>query len=680
MVQRDRLIFDNIFAHHFGNQETICPAGTAPKSPEWQNASRRGGGVVDSDEQRLKALRQRAEALAQDHLSEESISDKTLSPAQAVKMLHELRVHQIELEMQNEELRQAQLRLDAERERYYDLYELAPVGYLSVSENGLILQANLSAAKLLREARNQLEKQLFNNFIAPSDQETYYLLRRQLLDTRQTQTCELKMAPKGGQPFWVKLTVNLAQDDDTPREFRIVINDINERKRAELALCESELRFRQLFEKNSAVMLLIDPVSGQILEANKSAIAFYGYPSKTLIGMSINGINVRLPQHIAEETQKVEQKGDNYFHRQQRLATGEVREVEVHSTPISIGDRIELMSIVHDISDRTRAEFALRQSEQALRVGEKQMEIVQRISGTGSWTYNLATNDIWGSAEGMRIFGFPPVAGMFPFDRFEACIAEQDREAVHQRLMGLIHEGGEYDLEFTIMPADGSAARITHSVATLEHDAQGKPLMVLGFVQDITQARMMEERVRQLAFLDPLTALPNRRLLLDRMGQALAANQRSDNYGALMFLDLDNFKPLNDEHGHGIGDALLMEVAVRLLSCVRAVDTVSRIGGDEFVVLLGDLTTDHADAVEQTKKLAEKIRSALAETYLLPASSKSQTIEHHGSASIGVVLIEPQHKSAEGLLKFADAAMYQSKAAGRNRVTFMIERRTEPRP
>ena len=109
-------------------------------------------------------------------------------------------------------------------------------------------------------------------------------------------------------------------------------------------------------------------------------------------------------------------------------------------------------------------------------------------------------------------------------------------------------------------------------------------------------------------------------------------------------------------------------------------DTVSRIGGDEFVVLLGDLTTDHADAVEQTKKLAEKIRSALAETYLLPASSKSQTIEHHGSASIGVVLIEPQHKSAEGLLKFADAAMYRSKAAGRNRVTFMIERRTEPRP
>ncbi|MEI8031026.1 MAG: PAS domain S-box protein, partial [Comamonadaceae bacterium] len=189
--------------------------------------------MATTDEQRLKALRRRAEALAQNYLSEESRGDKTLSPAQAVKTLHELRVHQIELEMQNEELRSTHLLFDAERERYFELYDLAPVGYLSVSEQGLILQANLSAAKLLREARKQLVKQLFNNFIAPGDQDTYNLLRQQVLETRQEQSRELQMKPKGGQPFWVKLSVNLAQEDEAAAEFRIVISDISARKVAD---------------------------------------------------------------------------------------------------------------------------------------------------------------------------------------------------------------------------------------------------------------------------------------------------------------------------------------------------------------------------------------------------------------------------------------------------------------
>ncbi len=459
-----------------------------------------------------------------------------------------------------------------------------------------------------------------------------------------------------------------------------VLNSEKIDKGHELALRDSELRFRQLFEKNSSVMLLIDPLSGQILKANRSATAYYGYPPEKLIGMSVNDINLLSPQRIAEEMQKAVHEERNYFLFRHRLATGEVREVEVHSTPISMGGRIELMSIVHDISERTRAESALRQSEQALRISQKQMEIVQSISGTGSWTYNLVTNEIWASAEGMRIFGFPALAGNFPIDRFEACIAEQDRQRAHQSLMNFVNDGVKYDIEFTVIPADGSPARITHSVATMETDARGRPLMVLGFVQDISKARMMEERVRQLAFLDPLTALPNRRLLLDRMGQALAVNRRSKLFGALIYLDLDNFKPLNDQHGHGAGDMLLMEVALRLNSCVRAVDTVSRIGGDEFVVLLGDLTAQQAQAAEQANRLAEKIRVALAAPYLLPAGIDSETIEHRCSASIGVVLIEPQHQSVEGLLKWADAAMYRAKEEGRDRVSFMLERRAQQRP
>jgi diguanylate cyclase (GGDEF)-like protein len=201
----------------------------------------------------------------------------------------------------------------------------------------------------------------------------------------------------------------------------------------------------------------------------------------------------------------------------------------------------------------------------------------------------------------------------------------------------------------------------------------------LAVKEDITQRKQMEEQIRQLAFHDSLTDLPNRRLLMDRLAQAMAAGKRSQGFGALMFLDLDNFKPLNDQHGHAVGDLLLVKVAHRLKACVRAVDTVSRIGGDEFVVLLRDLTADPVTAAEQANRLAEKILLALSQPYLLSAGKEARNIEHHCTASIGVVLFSQEHQNLEDLLKWADAAMYQSKAEGRNRITLMRERRAEQR-
>ncbi len=283
----------------------------------------------------------------------------------------------------------------------------------------------------------------------------------------------------------------------------------------------------------------------------------------------------------------------------------------------------------------------------------------------------------------MHIFGFPPVAGSLPIGRFEACIAGQDRQRVHESLMALIADEGEYDLEFSVMPADGSAQRITHSIGVLERDATGKPALVLGFVQDITERKRMEQSVRQLAFFDPLTAPPNRRLLLDRLGQASAAAERSDVFGALLYLDLDNFKPLNDRYGHDAGDLLLQVVARRLKECVREVDTVSRVGGDEFVVVLAGLVADPLDARERAGMIAEKVRLALAMPYLLDIQQKgtgASRVAHDCSASIGVVLFSKQHRNLEGIVKWADAAMYRSKEDGGNRVTFMIERRTQQRP
>ena len=206
---------------------------------------------------------------------------------------------------------------------------------------------------------------------------------------------------------------------------------------------------------------------------------------------------------------------------------------------------------------------------------------------------------------------------------------------------------------------------------TAVKDGSGKTTEYVSIFSDITKRKQAEDEIRNLAFFDALTQLPNRRLLDDRLEQAIAASKRSGHYGAVMFLDLDNFKPLNDTHGHKAGDLLLVEVARRLASCVREVDTVARFGGDEFVVVLSELNEIEAECAVQARAVAEKISAALAEPYWLVYNARGTTkmIIHHCAASIGAVLFNGKG-SAENILKCADKAMYQAKEAGRNSIRF----------
>jgi diguanylate cyclase (GGDEF)-like protein len=209
-----------------------------------------------------------------------------------------------------------------------------------------------------------------------------------------------------------------------------------------------------------------------------------------------------------------------------------------------------------------------------------------------------------------------------------------------------------------------------------ERDANGKLVGFHGISRETTQRRQMEDQVRQLAFYDPLTQLPNRRLLIDRLNQALASSKRSGLYGAVMFLDLDNFKALNDTHGHAAGDLLLIEVSHRLRSSVREMDTVARLGGDEFVVMFREFDGERISSRLQAGAIAEKIRVALAEPYVLKTQDQHGTpvtVEHHCTASIGVVLFLGESTSQDDIFKYADAAMYQAKAAGRNTLRFHEE-------
>jgi diguanylate cyclase (GGDEF)-like protein/PAS domain S-box-containing protein len=214
-------------------------------------------------------------------------------------------------------------------------------------------------------------------------------------------------------------------------------------------------------------------------------------------------------------------------------------------------------------------------------------------------------------------------------------------------------------------------------------NGQGKTTHYVAVKTDITLRKQLEEQVLHLAFHDALTQLPNRRMLDDRLKLAMAASKRSSRFGALMFLDLDHFKALNDCHGHHAGDALLLEVAIRLKKCARETDTVARMGGDEFIVLLGDLSDDKARSTELAANIAEKIRIALSAPYLLTiapdqAQNEAQNeakdgkpdaeVEHRCTASIGVMLFIGQDVSQEEILSRADMAMYLAKQDGGNLV------------
>lgn len=201
-------------------------------------------------------------------------------------------------------------------------------------------------------------------------------------------------------------------------------------------------------------------------------------------------------------------------------------------------------------------------------------------------------------------------------------------------------------------------------IISVVSDSNKKITNYVGSFTDISQNKAAEDKIQELAFYDPLTGLPNRRLLQDRLGHVFSSNSRHQEYGALLFIDLDNFKTLNDTKGHNIGDMLLVEVAKRLRNHIREADTVARFGGDEFVVLLEKLDTNLEQAAAISKNVAEKILGSLNEHVLL------NNYQHHSSASIGICLFHCNEITIDELFKRADTAMYQAKADGRNRMCF----------
>ncbi|WP_026600367.1 putative bifunctional diguanylate cyclase/phosphodiesterase [Methylomonas sp. 11b] len=452
------------------------------------------------------------------------------TPGDEKRLVHELQVHQIELEMLYDNLRHAQDELEKSWASYFDLYDLAPVGYLTISDRDVILNANLTATSLLGVIRKQLLKKPFTQFILDRDQGVYCLHRQQLTETGVPQVFELHLVKPDSAAYWVRLEMNRTVGTDSVQLFRVVMIDISQQKANDDYLRQAAAMFESAREG-----VMVTDADSRILVVNRAFIELTGYSATEAIG----------------QTPKILKSG--------------------------------------------------RQDEAFYRV------MWAEIDKTGYWQ-----GEIWN---------------------------RRNNGEIYPQMLSISAVRNEYQ-------------QVTHYV---------------GVFSDITQLKDAVNRLDYLAHHDPLTDLPNRLLLFARLEHCIELSNRERKSAALLMLDLDRFKDVNDSFGHLAGDELLQKVAARLTSRLRGVDTVTRLGGDEFALLLEDLSHPQDAAL-----VATEIIEALSEPWRL-----SNGAEVRIGVSVGISLFPEHGETSEELLQHADAALYRAKDEGRGNFKYFSEDLTE---
>lgn len=421
--------------------------------------------------------------------------------------------------------------------------------------------------------------------------------------------------------------------------------------------------FREVLDHSQDAVMILEADSGRFLGVNQQACHFLGRARQALLAMSAT----ELPQ-LGLDAERWRGFVERLKTRVEQLSTLDLPRTNGGSLPLEVSlkyheadGRAYILAVARDHTQRRRDESALRESETMFHT---------MVDWTYDWEY-------WVNPDGSFHYITPSVERVtgYSAEEFErnptlidAIIHAEERHLWERHVHHHLPAGSCEDiaeLDFRIVRKQGDIRWVTHTCRPVCDKAQ-RYLGRRVTVRDITARKEAEEQIRHLAYFDPLTGLPNRRLLMDRLGQALIASNRSQEHGALLILDLDHFKSLNDTRGHECGDRLLVEVARRLRVCVRQEDTVVRLGGDEFVVMAEGLGSEEASAAHQAETVAEKIRRSLNEPYALNGMDR----EHHSTPSIGLTLFRGLDISAEVLLKQADVALYQAKDAGRNTTRF----------
>ncbi|WP_206171454.1 EAL domain-containing protein [Thiorhodococcus mannitoliphagus] len=560
------------------------------------------------------------------------------------------------------EQREAMDKLRHERDTIHNILQTVEAIILALDVEGRITLINRKGRQLLGYQEAELIGEDWFSTCLPSDIDVAEIrnIHRKIMieDMAGAEYLENPIRTRSGEERLIAWHNNSIRDT----QGRVIGSlsageDITDRCWAERKLADSEVRYRLAFHTSPDSININRLADGRYLDVNEGFERLTGWSRDEVIGKRARDLGI---WHDLAARRRLVDALARHGYRENlearfRRKNGEIATALISAHLITLDGEPCIFSITRDITDKKRAEEALRDSEaranSILRAAPVGIGVVVRrlfieVNETLLRMTGYSQEELIGQSSRL----------LYPSDA--------EFESVGHEKYVQIREQGIGTVETRWQRKDGSVLNVILCSSPIDPADLDKGVTFTA--QDITTRKESEERIRNLAYFDPLTGLPNRRLLLDRLEHALIASHRSRQYGALMMLDLDHFKTINDTQGHDIGDRLLIEVAQRMTASLREDDTVSRLGGDEYVVMLENLGTNEQTAANATEMAMEKIRLALNAPHALTSAEPA----YYCTPSIGLTLFRGHETSIEVLLKQADVALYQAKDAGRNTARF----------
>jgi diguanylate cyclase (GGDEF)-like protein/PAS domain S-box-containing protein len=599
--------------------------------------------------------------LAADRRIEQALSDGSVSFEWVHKRLDTgksffARVLLSRMEIDGQTLLQASVRDISERktieeslqetqEKYLGLSE-ASFEAIFISEKGRCLEQNTRAQEMFGYTSEEAIGRMGTEWIAPEDRER---VMSNMISGHEL-PYEAKGLRKDGSTFPAVLRGKMMHYKG--RLVRVTaMGDITERKLAEAKLVESEASLRAVFEAEPECIKIVD-ANGLLLQMNPAGLKMIEADSfGDVAGLAVRDLISPAYRDAFENMHRRVINGES-LHLEFEIVglKGQHRWMQTHAVPLLDRGHWVQLAVTCDVTER-------KQSEEALRIAATAFESQQGMIITNAERVILRVNKAF-----TTITGYSAEAAMGQNPRILA--SGRHDSTFYDSMTQTLEREGSWTGEIWNRRKSGEVYPEWLSISAVKDNA-GLTTHYVAIFSDVSERVSAQAQIDTLAFYDPLTQMPNRRLLLDRLDQALHASTRHARQNALLFVDLDNFKTLNDTLGHHLGDRLLVQVAQRLKTCIRDGDTAAHLGSDEFVVVLEDLSEDATEAATQAETVGDKILGAFVPAFALESGS------YHGTTSIGVTLFGGQDlEGSEQPLKRAELAMFQAKAAGRNTLRF----------
>jgi diguanylate cyclase (GGDEF)-like protein/PAS domain S-box-containing protein len=547
--------------------------------------------------------------------------------------------------------KQVVMELEASEARYRNIFENAYDIVYVHDLDGNYLSINSAAERVFGYTRDEALKMNLRQIASPDHlEQAIYQLNKKKTGTPQT-SYEMDCVAKDGSTLTLEINSCVIYNDGEPVAVQGIARDVTERKKAEADLRESEEKFRTVTETASDAIITVDE-QGTISFANAAATDIFGYAQDEMIGQNLTMLMPErmrdLHSHGMARYLKLGKRRIPWKAAEMpgRHRDGRELQLELSFAEFSKRGRRFFTSVIRDVSERIKAQQALKESESRFRdLFENANDLI--------YTHDLEGRFTSLNRAGERITGYSRSEALAM--RISDVVAESSlataREMTRRKIAGEMPTS--YELE--IVAKDGRRVLLELSTRLIYHD--DKPVGVQGIGRDITSRRRAEEQLMHNALHDSLTDLPNRTEFMRHLGEAVQKAKGDPNFKfAVLFLDLDRFKIINDSLGHVIGDKLLVGIAKRLSTCLRPRDVVARLGGDEFTILLNLIS-----CAEDTTMVAERIQRKLS------APFKFGNYEVFTSASIGIIVSDEIEREPEDFLRDADTAMYRAKEAGKAR-------------